>query len=111
VRAAAAQMFVERRHDVGPARTRIAVEQRLGGYQNPREAIATLAGLLREDRLLERMQLLAVAQSFDRGDGLARDGRDFARAGVHRLAVQEHHAGAALLEAAAAAAAGRAERV
>src|SRR5262245_48008816 len=111
MRAAAAQMLVECRDDVGPTRARIAVARRLGGNKNSRETIAALAGLLGEHRLLERMQFLAVRQAFDRGDGLARDGRDLARARVHRLAVQEHHAGAALLETAAEAAASEAERV
>src|ERR1043166_1684603 len=92
MRPAAAQMFIERRDDVRAARTRFTVEQRLRGNQKPPEAKTAPAGPPGEHRLLDRMQLPAVRQTFDRGDALARDRRDLARAGVDRLARQQTNA-------------------
>ena len=53
----------------------------------------------------------ASAQALDRSDGFAGDGRDLAGAGILRLAVDQHHAGATLLGAAAEFASPQAELV
>ena len=75
------------------------------------QAIAALAGLLVEDGLLDRVQRAVARQAFDRGDRLAGQGLDLARAGIGGLAVDQHHAGAALLGAAAEPGAAQAEIV
>ena len=73
VDAAAAEMRIERGDDVGAARLRIASQQRRRRDQDAGEAIAALAGLLVEERLLQRMQRAVARQPFDGGDGFAGD--------------------------------------
>src|SRR4051812_5107644 len=75
VDAAAAEMRIERRDDVGTARLAVLFKQRRGRDQNAGETIAALPGLLVEERLLQGVQRAAVGQPLDRGDGPARDGR------------------------------------
>ena len=56
VDAAAAKVRIERGDDIGAARLCIARKQRRGRDQDSGQAIAALAGLLVEQRLLQRMQ-------------------------------------------------------
>src|SRR5438477_12206255 len=76
MRPAAAQIVVKRVGDVRPRRRRIAIEQRLGRYQNAAETITALAGLLLEKGLLQRMRVLRGAKSFDCGDSAPGHTRD-----------------------------------
>ena len=109
--AAAAEMPVERVDDLGARRLGVAVEQRLGGHDDAGQAVAALAGLLVEEGLLQRMQLVRRAEPLDGGHAAAGDRAGLARAGEDRLAVDQHHAGAALLQPAAVARAHQAEMV
>src|ERR1700755_2373387 len=101
MRAAAADVAVERFRDLGARGFRIAVEQRFGRDDDAGEAIAALPGLLVEESLLQNVRTLGAAEAFDGGHALAGHVPDRARAGFLRLAVDQHHAAAALLEAAA----------
>src|SRR3954453_13105183 len=99
--AAAADIVVERKRDLGPARRRVRVEQCFRGDDDPRQAIAALPGLLVEKGLLQLVRLVARADPLDRDDLLSGDGRDHLAAGFLGPAVDQHHAAAALFEAAA----------
>ena len=101
VRAAAAQVAVERVAHLGLAGVGIALEQRGGGDQDAGDAVAALHGLLGDEGALQRMRPLGRAEAFDRGDVLAGGGPQRRVAGGHRLAVDQHVAGAALVGAAA----------
>src|SRR3954469_1179160 len=93
-------MPVQRLANVLVRRARIAGEERFRPHSHALAAIAALAGLLLDERLLDRMQLLLGAQAFDRLPGaLHRGDRRAARA--DGLAVDQHGAGAALRKAAA----------
>src|SRR6266403_1842323 len=98
VRGAAAEMAVQRRLDVAVARPGIAIEQRLRRHHHAVAAVAALAGLLLDERPLERMQRLDGAEPLDRRDVALRDARDRRHAGAHGLAVHQHRACAALRE-------------
>src|SRR5262245_52240560 len=104
-------MRIERRGNFAAARLWIASQQCRGRNQDARQAIAALAGLLGEERLLQRVQRAVVREALDCGDGATGDGRQLARARVRGLAVDQHHAGAALLGAATEPAAAQAELV
>src|SRR5262245_64106346 len=104
-------MTVERRGDLAAARERIVCEQCGRGNQYARKAIAALAGLLVEERLLQRRERTVVRQSLDGRHGLSGKAFDWTHARERRLAVDEHHAGAALLRAAAEPAAAQGELV
>src|SRR6266404_1172913 len=94
-------MAVQRRLDVAVARPGIAIEQRLRRHHHAVAAVAALAGLLLDERPLERMQRLDGAEPLDRRDVALRDARDRRHAGAHGLAVHQHRARAALREPAA----------
>src|SRR5687767_7341952 len=111
MRAAAAEMPVERGDDIAAAGRGIAIEQRLGRHDDAAQAIAALAGLLVEESLLQGMRLGWRAQPFDGRDLAIGQRADFAGAGVGGLAVDQHHAAAALLQATAVARAHQAEVV
>src|SRR5579863_10586886 len=96
-------MVVERGGDLGTARAGVAVEQCLRLDDDAGQAVAALAGLLVEERKLERMWFGGSAEAFDGGDRSAGNGANLTRAGVDRGAVDQHHATAALLEATAVA--------
>src|SRR5437868_8514392 len=98
---AAADVVVERLGDLFPRRRRVTVEQSLGRDQNAGQAIAALTCLLVEKGLLQWMRPLRRAQTFDRHDFPPGDGREWLTTGFLRIAVDQHHAAAALLEAAA----------
>ena len=70
-----------------------------------------MTGLLVEERLLQRRQHAAGRKPLDGRHRLSGQALDRTRAGERRLAVDQHHAGAALLGAAAEAAAAQAELV
>ena len=89
MRAAAAEIAVERLGDLAPRRRGIAVEQRLRGDEDAREAVAALAGLLVDERLLQRMRLLGRAEPFDRRDRLAGDAPQRPGTGLAGFAVDQ----------------------
>src|SRR5258706_5681551 len=94
-------MPVQRLLDVLLGRIGLAIEQRLGRHHHAVAAEAALAGLLLDERLLQRMELLERAQALDGGDAALRRGGNRSHTGAHGLALQEHRAGPALREAAA----------
>src|SRR5947207_7570295 len=111
MRAATADIVVERHGDLAPRRCRVTVEQRLGRNQDAGKAIAALPGLLVEKGLLQRVRVLRRAEALDRQDVFAGDGRQRLAAGFHRRAIDQYHATAALLLAAAEFGADKAEVV
>src|SRR5690349_23057903 len=68
VRAAPAQVLVERLADLLFARRFVGGEQCRCAYGNAAHAIGTLRRLLGDQRLLHRMQLAVSAQAFNGGD-------------------------------------------
>src|SRR5689334_5509531 len=94
-------MAVEGARGLDRARTGIAAEQRRGGHQDTGEAVAALAGLLGEEGGLKRVRTVLGAQALDGGHRPSGSAADRPGAGMHRLAVEEHHAAAAFLEPAA----------
>jgi hypothetical protein len=101
VHEASAQHTVERLADVGIARPRVGVQERLGGEDDAVQAEAALRRLGIDERLLKRVRPLDGAEPLERGHlgiGNARQGRD---ARPHGAAVDDGGAGAALAEAAA----------
>src|SRR5438445_9247251 len=78
------------------ARLRHGVEQRLRGDDEPGSAEAALQGVLLDERRLHGAQLALGREALDGGDRMAAriDGQE--HAGVHRLAVEQDGAAAAL---------------
>src|SRR6185503_2517289 len=111
VGAAAADVAIHQPRDVGLGGIRVGLEQADGRHHHARRAVAALEGLGVEERLLHRVQPLAVGQRFDRRDRLLPDAPDPRDAGAGPGAIEQHRARAALPFAAAVAAAGQAEIV
>ena len=111
VRSAAAEVAVQRRANLRARRLLVARDERRGRHDHPVDAVAALRGLLVDERLLDRMRLVGRAESFDRRDGSAGGGGERRRARANRVAVDVHHARAALSEPAAELGAGEAEVV
>ena len=98
--AAAADVAVHRRVDLGVGRRRVAGEERRGGHQLTGLAVAALRHVELQPRLLQRMRAIG-GEPFD-GRHLPRaDRRDGVWQARGRGAVQLHRAGAALADAAA----------
>src|SRR5438552_2315198 len=76
VRAAAAQVLVERLADFVLTRRLVAFQQRGGGDGDAAHAIAALCGLLGDQRLLHRVQVAILAHGLDGRDHLALDRPD-----------------------------------
>ena len=84
-------------------------QQGLRGHQDARRAVAALGGAEIGERGLQRVELVALLQALD---GLDRPPLHLGgerQAGEHRLAVDQHGAGAAFAELAAVLRAGQAE--
>src|SRR5256886_13729488 len=109
VRAAAADVR-HRGVDVGIARSGVLREQRGGGHDLARLAVAALRHILRDPGLLHRVGAVG-RQALDRRDALAGDGGDRRHARARGHAVQVHGTRATLRDAAAKLRAGEAERV
>src|SRR5256714_10765766 len=99
-----------RRVDVGVGGMRRFREQRRGGHDLPRLAVAALRHVFLDPRALHGVRPV-LGEAFDRGDALARDGRHRQHAGAGRDAVQVNGTGAALGDAAAELGTGETERV
>ena len=95
VRAAPAQVAVQRRAYVGLGRRRVVAQQGHRADDHPRRAVAALGRLLVHHRLLYRVHRAAVRQALHRGDVLAlgRPGREVT--GGPGPAADEHEARAA----------------
>src|SRR2546422_5248812 len=96
--------------DVGVRGVRILREQRRGGHDLPRLAIAALRHVFLDPRALHRVRAV-LGQAFDRRHALAGDGGHGQHAGARRDAIQVDGAGAALGDAAAELGAGEPEGV
>src|SRR5688500_9714603 len=99
VSAAAAEVCGECLAYIVLARAWIAIEQRLGAHDHAVDAIAALGGLLADEGALQRVQPVDCAEPFQRRDLGAGERADRGHAGTHRLAVDQHRAGAALRQA------------
>src|SRR5712692_6408174 len=86
--------------DLLARRIRFRREQRRGAHQLARLAVAALRHALGEPRALQRVHAIG-REALDRRDRFALHARDRHQAGEHALAVDVHHAGAALARAAA----------
>src|ERR671924_12 len=86
--------------DVRVGRVRLLGEQRRGGHDLPRLAVAALRHVLRDPGPLDRVRAV-LGQAFDGRDALVGDRGDGQHAGAGRDAVQVHGTGAALCNAAA----------
>src|SRR5258706_15291602 len=95
VRAAAAQVLVERLAHLFFTRLLVRGKQRGGSHGNAAHAIAALRGLLGDQRLLHGMELAIAAQTFDSGDLLALDRPDRQVARGDGTAVDQYEAGTA----------------
>src|SRR5579862_6379613 len=71
VAGAAAKIPRQRVANLGLARMRVMVEQRLGRHQEARRADAALQARVLEELLLQRMQLGALREALDRFDLVA----------------------------------------
>src|SRR5262245_54290757 len=109
MRAAAADIAVERLRNFGPRWVRIPVQECLRRNQNSSEAIAALAGLLVEKSLLQWMRPRGIAKPFHGDDLFACNTPDRPGAAFFRRPIDQHHAAATLLKAAAEARAHQAE--
>src|SRR3954468_22378966 len=89
---AAANVALQRRAEIGALR----LVQRGAGQNHARGAEAALKGLRSEERLLHRVRAAVSAKSFDRGDGATFCAERGDQAAMHRLAVEQHGAGAAI---------------
>src|SRR5881296_3846950 len=98
------------RVDIGVRGMRILREQRRGGHDLPRLAVAALRHVFLDPRALHRVRAV-LGEPFDRGHPFAGDGGHGQYAGARRDAVQVDGAGAALGDAAAELGAGEPERV
>ena len=69
--ATAAQVMVERGDDLGTDRSRGLIEERLGGHQDPRKAVAALKRLKRDESLDQGVRWFRC-QALDRLDRASR---------------------------------------
>src|SRR5436190_7666548 len=101
-RAAAADVAVESLLDLFNGRFRMLLEQRDGRHHEARRAEAAHQRVAIAERLLHRMQPAVALEAVDGANLLADDFDGERRAGVRRLAVDDHRAGAADAAVAAA---------
>ena len=98
---APAQIARQRGFDLIACRPWVLVQQRLGGDQESGRAVSALGGAQISERFLQRVQAAVAGKAFDRRDrtAVAVDAEHEAR--EHRLAVEQHGAGAAFAQLAA----------
>ena len=101
VRAAAANITVQRLLDVRDGRMRIFVQQGFRAHDHAVHAVAALRGLLLNERGLQRVRMGDAAQAFESGDVSFLRGGNREDAGAHGVAFHQHGARAACAEAAA----------
>ena len=92
---AAAEVALEAVPDRFSARRLAIVDQRDGRHHHARRAVSALERVVIVERLLHRVQLPVRGEALDRRDlgAVGLDAEDGAR--LHRLAVEQHRAGAA----------------
>src|SRR3954452_18984758 len=100
MRPAAAQVRSERLAHVVLGRLWIAIEQRFRAHDHPIDAVTALCRLLLDEGALQGMWLLETAEALERRDLGVGERADVGHTGAHRLAVDQHRAGAALRHAA-----------
>src|SRR3954447_4071833 len=93
---AAADAAGDRRADLLLRRVRVLVQQPARGHQHARGAEAALERVLLVEALLHGVELAVGLERLDRADLVALAHRREDRAGLDRLAVHEHDAGAAV---------------
>src|SRR3990172_2016953 len=93
---AATQVPGNRATDLDLGRRRVFVEQRFGGEQHARDAVAALHGPFLDESLLQWMEVPLAAEPLDREHLFAVGFRRQHQARVERLAVEEHGAGPAV---------------
>src|SRR3989441_424748 len=98
VAGAAAEVAGQRLLDLVARRRGVPREQRLGGEQERRRAVAALRRAQLGERFLQRVQASTRGHALDRFDAAARTGQAERETGEHRLVVQQHGAGAALAQ-------------
>jgi hypothetical protein len=103
---AATEIAGQRLLDARPRRVRLAIQQRLGGHENSRRAVAALRGAKVGEALLQRVQLPVLDEPLHGDDPPVLALRGQRQARQHRLVVDEDGAGAALAELAAVLGAG-----
>ena len=89
----------------------IGLEQLGQRHQHPRRAITALQAVLVPERLLQRRQTIGRGEALDGDNALAVGLRGEHQAGAHRLALDQHGAGAAHTVLAADMGAGEADLV
>ena len=92
VAGAAADIAFQRCAEILPLR----LVQRRAGQDHAGGAEPALKRLRVEKRLLHRVHAALGSEAFDGGDGMALGAKRRDQAGVHRLAVEQHRAGAAV---------------
>ena len=95
VAGAAAQIGREHVEQILVADVGLALEHADRQHQEARRAEAALQAVVIHEGLLHRMQLVAVGEALDGADLLAVGLHGEHQAGAHRLAVDDHRAGAA----------------
>ena len=108
---AAADRAGDRRADLLLGRIGVLVEQRARGHQHAGRAEAALQRVQLVEALLDRVELAVDLERLDRADLVALAHRRQDRAGLDRLAVHLHDAGAAVRGVAAPVRAGQPERL
>ena len=111
VAGAAADRARDRGADLILARVGVLVQQRARGHQHPRRAEAAMERVQLVEPLLDRVEPAVVLERFDGADLVALAHRGERRARLHRLAVHQHHAGAAVRGVAAPVGAGQPGRI
>src|SRR6266404_4177206 len=100
MRTATAKIAVQRAPDLFAGRTRVSHQERSRAHQDSGNAIATLQGLLGDERALQGMRLLRAPQPFDGGDVLIRNRPQRRVARGDRMIADNDVAGAAFIGAA-----------
>ena len=111
MRPAAAEIARESLFDLFQSRVRCLRENGASGHDHAVSAIAALRGLLGDKSGLESARFFRRSQTFQSGDGAARNLFDGRGARAHGLAVDQHGAGAALAEPATELCAMQCERI
>src|SRR3989442_6331117 len=101
VAGAAAEVARQRLFDLVTRRTRARRQERLGGEEKRRCAIAALCRAQLGERFLERMERPTLRHALDRLDPVAGAGEAEHETGEDRYAIDEHGAGTALAQLAA----------
>src|SRR6185437_496591 len=86
--------------DLIAARMRVLIEEGLSRHDHSIDAVTALCGLLRNERLLQRMRSFGCAEPFERDDLGVADGRNRRDAGADSVTVHQDGAGAALRQSA-----------